>query len=388
MNKTYPLFRNLILAACLLSSCNSTEKHPEEHHSDAEHAESVHLSGEQVTSLGLKTDSIPMRNMNSRVEVNGELEVPPQNEATVTAYIGANIRSIRVIEGDAVRKGQVLAYLSHPELIRLQTDYVNSLSRLDYLESEYTRQENLYQEKVGSGRDYQKTKADYLGMRGTVKGYEAELRLLGLNLKQIASGKIYEEVPVFSPIDGYVRLVEVKTGQYVQPQTELFELVNIEHIHADLMVFEKDVHKVAKGQKVRFEVESLPGRELQAVIYAVGKSFEQDPKAIHLHAEIENKEGLLIPGMYVRGQILTEGQESYALPEAAVVREGDRYYIFSELREGNETVYKPVEVIPGVRDAGWVELQFPEGRPAGRVVWNQAYYLMAELKKGDAGHSH
>ena len=101
-----------------------------------------------------------------------------------------------------------------------------------------------------------------------------------------------------------MRLVEVKTGQYVQPQTEMFEIVNIDHIHADLMVFEKDMHKVKRRQKIRFTIESLADQELEAKIYSVGKAFEQDPKAIHIHAEIENKKGLLIPGMYIRGRIM------------------------------------------------------------------------------------
>ena len=146
---------------------------------------------------------------------------------------------------------------------------------------------------------------------------------MGLGLEQIQQSEIYEQVPVISPIDGHVRLVEVKTGQYVEPQTEMFEIVNIDHIHADLMVFEKDMHKVKQGQRIRFTIESLPGQELEAKIYSVGKAFEQEPKAIHLHAEIENKKGLLIPGMYIRGRIMINDVQSYALPEAGVVREGE-----------------------------------------------------------------
>ena len=49
----------------------------------------------------------------------GNLEVPPQNEATVTAIVGSNVTLIKVIEGDKVSKGQVLAYLSHPNLIKI-----------------------------------------------------------------------------------------------------------------------------------------------------------------------------------------------------------------------------------------------------------------------------
>ena len=368
------------------------EHHDHDHEEDGEEEE-VHLSEQQFQALKLKVDTLPMRNVGSYVEANGQLEVPPQNEAAVTAIIGANIISIEVIEGDKVNKGQVLAYLSHPDLIRLQTDYVNSWSQLQYLEKEYERQSRLYDEKVGSGKELQKTQADYLAATGMVKGYEAQLGLLGISLNEIRQGEINERVTVVSPLDGHVRSVDVKTGQYVQPQTEMFEVVNIEHIHADLMVFEKDVHKVKEGQKVRFSVESLPGKQMEAMIYAVGKSFEQEPKAIHLHAEIENKEGLLLPGMYVRGQILSEDNMSFALPEAGVIREGEKHFIFTARMNNDhgitEWVFEPVEVNIGSNKDGWVQINLLKSLPKdARVAWSSAYYLIAEMKKGEAEHSH
>ena len=51
-----------------------------------------------------------------------------------------------------------------------------------------------------------------------------------------------------------------------------FMIVNTDHIHADLMVFEKDVHKVKKGQDIFFSVQSVPGATLSAKIYSVGKT--------------------------------------------------------------------------------------------------------------------
>ncbi|MBR9860987.1 efflux RND transporter periplasmic adaptor subunit [bacterium] len=398
--KTYIL---AFTAALLLAACgNDTNNKPGESSGGTDHGAGEHhghgndvivLTDQQFKSLEMEIDSMPMRNISSFVEANGLLEVPPQNEATVTAIIGANITSIKVIEGDKVKKGQVLAYLSHPDLIKLQTDYINSWNQLQYLEKEYQRQKKLYEEKVGSGKEFQKTQADYQSMKGTVKGYEAQLKMMGLNLDNMLNGEIYEYVPVRSPISGHIRLVEVKMGQYVQPQTEMFEIVNIDHIHADLMVFEKDVHKVKEGQKVRFSVESSPGKELEATIYNVGKSFEQNPKAIHLHAEIENKQGLLIPGMYVRGRIMIGDIQSYAMPDAGIVREGDKYFIFATQQEGNneqnQWTFVPIEVIIGARDNGWTEVKLLAPLPEGtKVAWNNAYYLLAELKKGDADHDH
>lgn len=353
----------------------------------------VHLSNLKFESLGIKIDTIPTRSLSGVVEANGQLEVPPQHEATVTAILGANVNSIKVIEGDKVRKGQVLAYLSHPNLTNLQTNYVKAYSRFQYLEKEMQRQKRLYEEEVGSGKTYQETLADYNSMKGEVKGYEAQLKQLNLNIENIQGGDIYEYVPVVSPIKGYVEKVKVQLGQYVDPQTVMFMIVNIDHIHADLMVFEKDVHKVKKGQKLSFTVESVPGNTLTAKIYSVGKQFEQKPKAVHVHAEIDQKEDFLIPGMYINGKIRTGNTQVKALPESAIIEEEGKPYIFmAEAHEEDgktEWAFKAVEVRTGINEDGWVEIKLLEPLPDGtQVAWNNAYYLISEMKKSQTSHSH
>jgi cobalt-zinc-cadmium efflux system membrane fusion protein len=196
-------------------------------------------------------------------------------------------------------------------------------------------------------------------------------------------------VALRSPIEGFVQKVEVKTGQYVEPQTELFEIVDTHHIHADLMVFEKDVYKVKQGQKVTFNVQSSQVEELTAEIYSVSKTFEDNPKAVHVHAEIENKKGNLIPGMYIQGRIQTESTKTMALPESAIVKEGDRFYVFSAEKENEDWSFKPIEVILGAKDGEWIAVQFSgEIAPNTKFAYNNAYYLIAEMKKGEAGHSH
>ncbi|GAA0875208.1 efflux RND transporter periplasmic adaptor subunit [Wandonia haliotis] len=384
---------SLVIAACG-SKENKEGGHDHDHgEHEEEHADEVHLSQQQFTSLKMKVDTLKVRNMGEFVESNGQLEVPPQNEATVTALFGANIQTIKVIEGDKVKKGQVLAYLSHPDLIDIQTEYSSNWNQLQYLSSDYERQKKLYDEKVGSGKEFQKIKSEYLGMKSKVRGSEAQLEMMGLNTEKIRQGEVFSNIAVKSPIDGNIKSVEIKIGQYVQPQTDMFEIVNIEHIHLDLMVFEKDMHKVKEGQNIRFSIPSNPNEELTAKIYSVGKSFEQNPKAVHIHAEIENKKGYLIPGMYINAQIETSNAESIAVPESAVVKEGDKFFIFTAEKEKGSDIkewgFKPIEVSVGTQDRGWIEIKLLSPLKSNvQIAWNNAYYLMAELKKGEAEHTH
>ena len=395
-----------MLIAFTLTSCGesktedghdeATHSETEENHSEGEdeednmegEAKEVMLTAQQFEALQMEIDTLSQRYMSGYVEANGTLEVPPQNEASITAITGANVASIEVIEGDEVKKNQAVAYLSHPSIIQIQSDYLNAYSNSRFLKQEYERQKRLYEAGVASGMNFQKATADYQASTAMVNGLEAQLRQYNINVNGVRNGTIYQRVALRSPIAGVVEKVFIKTGQYVEPQTNLMEIVDTDHVHADLMVFEKDVDRVKKGQQVRFSVQSRPGTELIAEIYSVGKTFEQDPKAVHVHAEIENKGGGLIPGMYIKGRIEVDNDQTAAtaLPESAIITEGGRDYVFKAQREGNTWSFIPVEVTTGEKDGDWIAIRFFETPdPNTHFAFNNAYYLMGEMKKGELG---
>lgn len=370
---------------------NSTDNNSEEATETEEHAENeVMLSAQQFEALQMKIDTLSKRPMSGYVEANGELEVPPQNEAIITAVVGANVTSINVIEGDKVKKGQIVAYLSHPNIVEKQTQYMNAYSNTVFLKKEYERQQKLYNAGVGSGMNFQKAEADYQASISMAKGLEAQLQQLNISTSGVRNGTIYQQVGVRSPIDGSVQSVSVKIGQFVEPQTNMFEIIDTHHVHADLMVFEKDVNRIKEGQTVNFTVQSLPGKELSATIYSISQTFEKGPKAVHVHAEIENKEGDLIPGMYIQGRISVENTvPSIAIPEGAIGKDGDKFYVFSVEKEGDAWSFEPVEIFKTSQDGEWVGINFLNSvAPNTKFAQNNAYYLLAEMKKGSAEHSH
>jgi len=354
------------------------------------HDEEVNLTQKQIDILGIKIDQLSEQNLGGFIEVNGKLGVPPQNEAVVTSILGANISSIKAIEGDKVKKGQTLAYISHPSIITMQTDYLQTYNKLTFLEQDYNRQKKLYDANVGSGRDYQLAQSAFSSANGLAKGLASQLSLLGISAKSVRNGDISQVAPVRSPINGFIEKVEIKSGQYVQPQTPLFEVVNTEHIHADLMVFEKDISKVENGQTVQFTIESLGNKELTAKIYSVGKSFEEGPKALHVHAEIENKDKNLIPGMYVKARIITKNTLVQALPEDAIFQEGEQHFVFTAEKEYDGSWgFTPKEVLVKNTSSGFTAFDFVTPIEKGTLVAQSgAYYLMAELKKSEAEHTH
>lgn len=403
--------------SAFFSSCNNQvseeQEAPGEHAgegaADGEGAEGiVSLTDMQRKAINLELGPLRLKNLSTSVKATGELEVPPQNEANVSAIVGGNVFKINVIEGDKVRKGQALAMLEHPDFVEMQTNLQEGASRLEYLEKEYTRQENLYKQKVGSGKALQEAKAAYNSAKASVEGLKAKLNMLNVNTERVLEGKINRFIPVTSPIAGFVKKVNIKMGQYVAPQEVLFGVVDNSHIHADLMVFEKDISNVAVGQKVSFTVANSRDGSYTGKIFSVGKNFEDDPKAVHVHADIEGNTENLIPGMYIEGRIAVDDLSSLALPEAAIVSEGEQSFIFVNTEAphepGNEGdpdhverpgpsterwTFKRVPVITGVEDNGWIEVRLLEPLPdSAQVAYNGAYNLISEMGKGETDHGH
>src|SRR5699024_10632327 len=105
-------------------------------------------------------------------------------------------------------------------------------------------------------------------------GLKAQLNQLGLTVKQIQQGKIYQKVPIISPLNGYVQDIPLKIGAYVSPKESLFSIIDNTHLHADFRVFEKDMAKIRKGQLISFRTEAYPDKGFTAKIFAIGKQFE------------------------------------------------------------------------------------------------------------------
>lgn len=390
----------LILLAILFVSCSNDKSSPETHddHSQGEVTNATNHHDEDILeidkkvfeSMNIEFDTLKRRNMNDAVYATGHLRLPPNNEATVTAMVGANIKDIKVIEGDKVTKGQTVVVMYHPNLIELQTNFIELASELDYLEKEYDRQKKLFDIDANSGKSFQKVKSEYLSKKARYNGEKKKLQLLNINVENVLKGEITENIAIKSPISGYVTNISVRNGQYINPNDEIISIVNNDHIHADLMIFEKDAMKVKKGQQVRFSSEFMPNKEMNAVIYSVGKVFEENPKAVHIHAEIkDNKEGL-IPGIYIKGTILIDSTKVYALPETALVRDGKDFYAFVYVsNDADHVQLSRVKVITGLIKDGWVEVKsILSNEKSLKIAQNQAYFLQAEMEKGSVGHSH
>ena len=374
----------ICLATLTFAACNHTEKETEET-AEAEMTD-VTLTDVQVQKLGITFGPMPTIEFKGEVEANGKLAVAPQSQASVSPVAGGNIKQILVYEGQKVTKGQVLALLTHPDLLDVQSRYLDAHNRLIYVAAEYERQHKLYQEKVGSGKDYQQILSEYRMLQGQQRMAEAQLRMMGINPKSIIAGKTVNAIALHAPISGTVEQINAQTGQYVDNLQEVFRIVNFQNIYADLLVFEKDLPLIRVGQPVNFELKSSCGDKFTGKITSIGRIFDNNPKATHVRATIEGPEHDFAEGLYLCGKIATDGKKAQALNSEAVVSDAGQSYAFTATHNKDTWTFHPVAINKGREDNGFIEIIAPNQSQANaQYALSGAYYILSEMKKSETG---
>lgn len=378
------------LTACEFNQEASPVENPGEAHQHDEHG--FHLSYDKVARLQLQMGPMPQRNLQRMVKANGHLRVPPQAEASVSPMIGATVSKILVLEGDEVEKGQPLLMLAHPDLMDLQDRYFDAFQNEGLAKKEWERQKELAAAKVNSGKVLQEAERDYQLAKARLSSLASQCEMLGMNLSRLQAADFYQQLALRAPIQGHVKKVQVQTGQYINANASAVELIDVSHLHVDLMIFEQDIVAVKEGQKVLVNIPALGNQQWEAEIFAVGKNLEEPARAVHIHADLLNERSeTLLPGMYVQAYIVTDSANAFALPEEALVKEGDTYYYFAaeESKSEKEWEFEAVATEIAFRDGDWVQLELGSSSAEKRpVALNQAFYLLSEWKKGEGGHEH
>lgn len=338
-----------ILSIVLLTACNEKKEESTlaEIPKDDELITFVELTKEQFEAIDVEFGAIEQKNLSTTIKASGHLEVPPQNKAQVSTYVGAVVKSIAVLEGSKVQKGQTLAILEHPDFIKLQQDYIDAKNSLSFLEKEYQRQKELAANDAGTGKIYQRAESEYNAAKSRMSALAGQLRVFNINMNQLNRGKITSSIVLTAPITGYVGEIKANTGGYAEPNATLFEIVDNSQIHCDLVVYEKDIFKVKVGQKINFTLSNVSdndgqfgGKTFEGEIFGINKSFEGGSKAINVHAKIKNDDHALIPGMYVNALIAIGEKESTVVPSSAVFTTNGKEFVFIRNKMTNCKIHK------------------------------------------------
>jgi cobalt-zinc-cadmium efflux system membrane fusion protein len=318
----------------------------------------ITVTADQFKSSAMEVANPTQQDFEVTVKTSGKIDVPPQNRAQVTTFVGGNVKSTRLLVGDKVTKGQALLTLENTEFLDIQKDYLEVAEQIKYLKSEYDRQKTLFDEKITSQKNYLKAESEYRRAKGMYQSLRAKLKMLNISPSNVERGKLTSVITIFSPISGDIVIMKANVGMYVAPSDVMLEIIQTDHLHLELNVFEKDILKIKEEQDINFTVPEATDEMFHAKVHLVGKSIEGNDRTINVHGHLdENIKQKLITGMFVEAAIVIDSKKGMAIPTEALITENNKNFVLLLKQDKNNRYsFKKVAVKVGERSEKFVEI--------------------------------
>lgn len=325
-----------ILFSCSDKAKNKVESSGEE---IIENQNQITVTQEQFDYLQMTLGSMEEKSFPLKINVNGMIDVPPENRAVVSATMGGYIKTTPYLIGDQVKKGQVLVTLENPEFVSLQQQYLEVHEQLSYLKAEYERHKIMQAEQITSKKNFLKAESEYRSAVAKHEGLKKQLIMLHISPEKVEAGNITSTVAITAPISGSITKVNVSKGAYVSPASSILEIIDNDHIHLELSVFEKDIMKISKGQPIEFKIPEASGNTFKAQVHLVGTAIEEN-RTIKIHGHLDDESGAkFLTGMFVEAQIISDNVMGNALPNNAIIVVDEVPFVLVLDKNENNTYY-------------------------------------------------
>jgi RND family efflux transporter MFP subunit len=244
----------------------------------------------------------------------------PFQQATLYARVNGYLERRLVDIGDVVKKGQLLAVISAPELdqqlAQAKADLARAKADLEFARSNLARYE-------AADRDGAIAQGDLDQRRNAVHTAEATVQAVVATVQGLAEQQRFERVT--APFDGLVTQRNVDVGALIaagsgSATTPLFALAQNDVLRVYVNVPQPFVDEVRVGQPVQMQTRALPGRIFKGAIERSAGSLDLATRTMLVEIDVPNSDGMLKPGMYV--QVSFQAQrvgDRWRVPASAVV---------------------------------------------------------------------
>jgi membrane fusion protein, heavy metal efflux system len=334
------------------------------------------LTDAQLALAKIELGKVERRSISTVIKLNGKIDAPPQNLISVSMPLGGYLKSTKLLPGMHINKGELIAIMEDQQYIQIQQDYLITKNKLEFAKAEYIRQKELNASKATSDKLFQQTEMEYKSLLITLSALGEKLKLINFNTANLSENTISNNVKIYSQITGFVSKVNVNIGKYVNPTDVLFELINPSDFHLNLKVFEKDIDKLAIGQKLIAYSNNFPDKKYECEIILISRDISPE-RAVDVHCHFERYDKTLLPGMYMNADVEVKSANTASIPEDAVVNfEGSNYVFISK----DKNQFLMVKIDTGTKENGFIEVKNKDVFTDKQIVIKGAYTLLMRLK--------
>lgn len=286
----------------------------------------------QVSTFKLKEESFT-----HYLELQGNVQT--KMNVLISPELNGVLTTVFVKEGQAVRKGQVLARIDDNGLS-------NQLAQLKVqtalAKTTYERQKRVWDQKIGSEIQFLQAKANYEAQTNAVTQLEKNLA----------------KVNITAPFSGIIDDVIIEQGNLVTPGMGVFRIVNLNKMYIETDVPESYITSVKKGEHVEVEFPIL-GKSMQSVIRQAGNFINPTNRTFKVEVLVPNKDGNIKPNLTAKLKINDYSNKNAILIPQSIISEnakGQQYIFVVENIKDKIGVAKKAIIETGKTQGDYIEV--------------------------------
>ena len=326
----------------------------------------------------VKVGPVELATEASATSATGKVGFDEERVSRISSPVSGRVVELLAHPGDRVKRGYGLLVIASPDAQAAVADQVAAQSDLAVARRNLERVKRLYAEQAVPGKDVLQAEADATKAAAALSRAASRLEVLGIDAA--APEAHGARFVLRAPIEGVVVERPAFPGMEVRPDsgTPLVTVADLTRLWVLADVYERDLGRVAKGQKATVRVSSSPARSWEGTVTHVGELVDPATRTVKLRIEVDNSKLELKPEMFAR--VLVQGtaaaSPSLNVPSSAVLSDGDSSAVVLALGGGR---FQKRIIEAGAEQDGRIRVL--AGLAAGdQVVIDGALYLKTAIE--------
>ena len=383
MIRTWSLAGLLLVAPLLAASAGEKALSGAVHRDDA-----IKLTERQVEAGKFTVVEAQGGVVGTRISVPGSIVPSGDRIARVAVRLLGTVAELRKRLGDPVQAGEVVAVIESREVADAKSEYLAARLVFDLQQTLFNRSTRLFEGKVLSENDYLRARTTFEDARVKIETARQKLFALSLTAEQIDAlpqqpVETLRRQELRAPISGRVAERRVELGSLVGregQESELFVIVDLAEVWAELAVPPTDLADIREGQQISIHADG--SEPFPATIMFVSPLLDKDTRSARVVALVDNANRKWRPGSFVTAEIPAgQAKAEVVVPQTALQPIKGESTVFVRNADG----FEARKVTVGRQDQQLAEIT--SGLSAGeRIATTNTFVLKADLGKAGVEH--
>ncbi|AOX17922.1 cation efflux system protein CzcB [Kozakia baliensis NRIC 0488] len=276
----------------------------------------------------LNVAPVTEREVSHGLEVPGTVQAEPNRVINMSVPVGGRVLQADIHPGQIVHRGETLAILASGDFDQAYADLTKARAQTAYEDRVVKRAQNVLNVGGNAAKDLEAAKNDAAQAQAELQ--RAEHRLEALNARPDLAAR--GEVPLVSPVDGVVSVVNIAQGENITDTTAVqLVLFDLAEVQVEAAVPESNMSDVKLGHTMRIRFDAYPDRGCAGPIFSLEPNLRADTRRMIARVACSNPDMALRPNMFANATIDVSQPPMIMVPKTALLMNNDKLTVFVEI---------------------------------------------------------